>query len=725
MLFVIRTIRNFFFVLDSVVYGFIADVYALLVQLNTTSVFNAEMIAEFATRIYALAALFMLFKVSISFVHYVINPDDFTDKEKGFAGIIRRIVFSLALLVLTPYIFREAFRLQQILLQDNIIMNLVFGQPPPGRMSNEEAVLNAGRHMQFVLMYNFMQPNFNSMPDLEPCRVPYIPEGNDFARRPNSQFILALNPACFGEYDPETDTYDTSSVLARAFDDGNQGNEAILFQHYAQAVAQQSFALLMRREFIDLHPDTHRWATTQMGLNNTDAFVIHYPLFISTIVGAVTVYLLLLFCIDIAIRSVKLGFLEMIAPIPILSYIDPKSSKDKGMFHQWYKLCVSTYVSLFLRLFALFLGIYVITRIGGYHDFVTGASIRGNWLLDVFMIIGILIFAKQLPKIIEDMFGVKLDGKFSLNPLKRIEEEAIGGKRLTGALGGAVGGLARGPGGIFGGAMGGLVGGKGFTDARKNKIASNAALRQAQLDGSTFGGRMGARASNFLGTGGAMASIAAEKTEIQDNIDRVKKEKEKEEAAIAPIQTGIKQKKETASAVKAMQDRGVSKVKQGNGAQGMHYQDLLRQAEEARTGTGRYAGSADGGEAVRLEHLAETYANTSGRDAWINHNLSAPDGDEELFDLYSTYRTKAEISEGAANVKAVASDFKAQGTTINTDITTAQNEISNQEQTIARYDDQIKGYNVQMQKVSEREARAKADQSAVGRGGGSSGSSGR
>ena len=431
MNFVQRAFRSFFFAIDSVVYGFISDVYDLLLQLTRVAIFDAPLIADFASRIYAIAGLFMLFKVSISFVHYVINPDDFVDKEKGFQGIVKRIIISLSLLVITPYIFSEAFKLQRILLEDNIIMNLVFGSPANAPMSNEEAVLMAGRHMQFTLMYNFLQPNFRDFADLEECRNPYISNGTGgYATRPGSQFILALNPGCFGEYNPATDLYDVNSPLAQRFVQSSTEHGLPLFQHYSQAVAQQSYALLMRSEFVDLSTGANR-----VGYDNNSDFIISYSHFVSTIVGIATVYLLLLFCIDIAIRSVKLGFLEMIAPVPILSYIDPKSSKDKGMFHQWYKMCITTYLSLFLRLFALFMGIYVISMIAGngYRDVITGEPIRGSWLLEVFMIIGILIFAKQLPKIIEDIFGVKMDGKFTLNPLKRLSEEALGGKQLIGA----------------------------------------------------------------------------------------------------------------------------------------------------------------------------------------------------------------------------------------------------------------------------------------------------
>lgn len=59
-------------------------------------------------------------------------------------------------------------------------------------------------------------------------------------------------------------------------------------------------------------------------------------------------------------------------------------------------------------------------------------------------------------------------------------------------------------------------------------------MRTARLDGSTFGGRMNAKVSNALGTGGELAQIEREKHRIQDRIDEEKNAKEAIEGRIAP-----------------------------------------------------------------------------------------------------------------------------------------------------------------------------------------------
>ena len=432
MAFFYNTIRGFFFQLDSVIFGLIDDVYILLLKICRTSIFSSEFISEFSERIFAIAGIFMLFKVTMSLIHYVINPDDFSDKNKGFSTIAKRIVLSLALLVLVPYAFKEAYTLQTIILEENALMHLVFGTPKKDMLPNDNYVEEAGRDIQFTLMSAFLQPNVaefygHSNFDLSACEVLYdIADNGIIKHREGSNYIYALNEACFGKY--EGGIYDCdNSPLCQAFESWDN-HQLDLYQTYAQAIAQQNYSLLMRKDLVIATVD--------------DMYIIDYRLLLSTAVGIAIIYLFILFCIDIAVRSVKLGFLEMISPIPILSYIDPKSG-DKGMLKKWFDLCWKSYLSLFMRLFALYLGVYAITIIGGYTDFITGEAIQGNWLLNVFMIVGILMFVKQLPKIIEDILGIKLDGKFTLNPFKKIADEAFGGKQLLGAgAAGLAGGAA-------------------------------------------------------------------------------------------------------------------------------------------------------------------------------------------------------------------------------------------------------------------------------------------
>ena len=116
---------RFFMSLDTTLFNFIGTLYDLLIAISRTSILSQGDIASFAARIEILLGIFMLFKVSFSLITYVVNPDEFSDKSKGFGKLIQNSVISLVLIVLVPYIFQMAFSLQAKVLDDNILAKLL------------------------------------------------------------------------------------------------------------------------------------------------------------------------------------------------------------------------------------------------------------------------------------------------------------------------------------------------------------------------------------------------------------------------------------------------------------------------------------------------------------------------------------------------------------------------------------------------------------------------
>ena len=154
---------------------------------------------------------------------------------------------------------------------------------------------------------------------------------------------------------------------------------------------------------------------------------------------------MIVFCIDIGIRSVKLAFLQIIAPVPILGYID--ATKGEKTFKSWISQCISTYLEIFMKLLAIYFVIFLITLIttNGFSEYVinenneliTQPIENTDFFAKALIIIGLLIFANQVPKLLGDLLGIKTEG-FSLNPMKKIGESPL----AAGVVGGIAGGVA-------------------------------------------------------------------------------------------------------------------------------------------------------------------------------------------------------------------------------------------------------------------------------------------
>lgn len=598
----LKLIVSFFFSIDKIIYGFISTIYDLLITISRTTILSQSQINEFYQKVYMLLGIFMLFKVGFSLITYVVNPDDFSDKNKGIGKIGQNVIISLCMLVLVPYAFDMAYDLQRIILEDNILANVILGKSDGDTDINY--INTAGDTMAFTVLNAFVTPN-TSLEKLSECVNVYIESGDD------------LNPDCFGyklKDDWTFENYGEKNNTMRGYQEDFDDTNGTIIKNYMAGLKTKNVGLMFRLNLLK--------ATVEE--NSEEKFLIEYRYVFSTVTGVVVVLMLLGFCLDVALRSVKLAFLQMIAPIPIISYIDPKSGKD-GIFKKWYKMCFSTFLSLFIRLLSLYFGIYIISQVHGMTDVVNGSSVTDSFV-QIFIIIGVLMFVKQLPKILEGL-GIKIDGdgKFNLNPLKKVEEGTFGGKRLTGAAAGFAVGAIGNKGNPFkavGGAFRGFSGNQGLSGAAKHQANVNKQLRQAKLDGSTIGGRMNARWTNATGAKG-FNNVEAERKKIE----------------------GLKKYADAGSKI---ENRAIEKIKNGE-ANDLSRKYLSMQAEAERiqqeyskNGTARYKGLTGADAVAQAQIDAGNYLNNEARDTYIERAVNNENFDAAMTSQLNDYKKYAQ-----------------------------------------------------------------------------------
>lgn len=384
-------IRGLFAAIDKVVVWLIENLYNLIFQISSVQIFDNASLAAFANRITVILSIFMIFKLSLSFLNYIVNPDAMTDKSKGFSKLIQNIAVALVLLVSYQFLFDKAMELQQKIVDNNTVPKLILG-------SSGKNVKNSGV-VSFPLFSAFIVPNSDLLAQQQGCRTYFINDGTVPHKR--------------------CDIGDYSSDAATMPYIGNEPNNQL--------------------DYTVENQNTYYLFDYLLRLKNNGQFAFDYKFIISTICGAFAALVLLSFCMDVAVRIIKLYFLRLIAPIPIISYIDP--IKGEGIFKKWLSNVGKTYADLFVRLIAIFFAIFIIQQVsanaGTLKDF-NGNPIDNPFVI-IFIIIGALMFAKQFPKLIQDITGISLDGKMQLNPFKKVSEQALGGKAMVAGAAGAVG----------------------------------------------------------------------------------------------------------------------------------------------------------------------------------------------------------------------------------------------------------------------------------------------
>ena len=340
-----------------VVFTIVSKIFVLIDDISKYNFFSQGTINDFTSKVYVIIGVLMLFKLVISAVQYIVNPDMFDDKNKGLGAILKKSIIAVVLLAIVPSIFTFAMEVQGDIVDQ--IPKVIFG-------NQNYSMADASDNISMTVMSSFLQARNGKNP------------------------IRELNSV--------SDFFDVA---------------------------------------------TEGCANNWLSLNFFTGVECFYEptVMITPIVGVFFMYVLISLVIDVATRTIKLGIVQILAPIPITGYIT-----DEKKMTNWAKTSVQIYVDLFIRLAVIYLIVYIIQVVlrdmfasTGYESLVNGMSGAINrtpdsleiGLIKIVIIAALLLFAKNAPKFITELLGLKGAGE-GFNDMF---------KRAGGLFGATVGGL--------------------------------------------------------------------------------------------------------------------------------------------------------------------------------------------------------------------------------------------------------------------------------------------
>lgn len=401
-------IRSFFAGIIRFLYDWIGKLVDVMYDLASKDLGMGNLLTLIADKIFIVLIIFMIFKLTISVMTYLVEPDSFNDNSKGIQGIIKRVIISIVLLISINPIFALLHDLQDIIIDDDIITNLIMGT------SNDSIFVTDEGDRAYLTQ---ISPFCN---DIDPdAKVVTFSQGDHLALLTLRPFIQPVNDT--GDYTERVELLTDNKYCGLNISD----DEEIAYVDTSSSALASSFAGphsasdYMQYKFYNGY--TGKWST------ENNVYLLDFNYFFALIVGIVVFLILISFCFDVVIRSFSLLLLQVMAPIPIISYISPKG-KMSEMLGTWFKKVISTWLSLFIKMLALTLALVVL---GEACEALQNDN--SGFLMQIVIIIGALMFAKKLPQLLEELIpGLKLGG-MELNPFKRISKDALGGNMLLGA----------------------------------------------------------------------------------------------------------------------------------------------------------------------------------------------------------------------------------------------------------------------------------------------------
>lgn len=386
-----QQIRGLMALLCQLIYPLIGWIYNLFMNITKVNILSIDQVKPIYQRVTLLLTIIMVFYVTFQFVKYIVQPEQMTDKEQGAGKVVYKLIAVVVLIAFVPKIFDGAYWVQGKIIDNNLIGKVVLGN---AGQDVEYFGLNFSANL-FSMFYRFETDAENDIDDDTEC------DGI------KCSMVVQMN-------------------LNMLRTDGNLN----YLTHGLNSAATIDSPVAKKETKISL---------IQFDFNGLFA----------VIVGALILWLLAMYCIDVGTRWAQLIFLQIVAPIAIIGYISPK--KD-GIFQKWMRQCTTTYLDLFLRI-AIIYCILLISQLltnayssGSLFDGLGSLSSFMRTLIYVALVLGTMMFAKKAPKMLSELFPSSgaASGEFGLKPRESIKTLAKPTSRLAGAAAGSVMGAAAG-----------------------------------------------------------------------------------------------------------------------------------------------------------------------------------------------------------------------------------------------------------------------------------------
>lgn len=468
-------------------YRSIASIYTDMTELVNTFTQGqfADTLNKVVGNVYTLVGVFMLFRIGVSLLNYLVDPSKLDDKKVGGGQLVTHILISIVLLLSLKFVFVWTNELQGHLLESGGILDNIIktGNAEVSKLNNISLADNTEVSVaskKYLADESVEQRCENVSSDViktlqkfinESC--PHssitISESNissrlaDYAQRDNivggnkileymdvylkldnggTKKITSLKEK--GTINYATKTYEYKCLMSaiggssRAEDIEVTSQSKFIVDYYCtpktiDTIEQNTynyinsqydlpnvsadglnFSIITLSAFVSPSNELNEtfltkyegdyssdWWAEKIEDEVSEGKVYSMDWLMAIICGLAIIVVLLAIMIEVVVRNLKLVILQAIAPIPIVSYMNPN---DK-MLGNWVKQYVGVYFSLFLQLLAITLIPKLMMSLL--------QSITGGFILKIIIIAGCLLFTKEAPKFISKLLGLEnMSGSF-------------------------------------------------------------------------------------------------------------------------------------------------------------------------------------------------------------------------------------------------------------------------------------------------------------------------
>lgn len=400
----------FLSILDGLAYLLLSVSYNIFYAVSQLDIFGGTSAGQtlyegITSRIYTVLSIVMVFVFAYQLIMMIADPDG--KAKEGASHLIKDTLISIVLVIVLPLIFKYMSLFQYHVLENNTIPAIILGT----NGGNSEKT--PGKNIAMMVLTSFYHPNGTSYNTFFDENGKVRGDAYDACLSETAAEDGEEHPKTCEEYVKELTTWETSNS-------GSNGLKSLV------------------------------WNSTLKGyIFDT----MTYTFILSTVAALAAAWMFLCYALDVGVRAVKLGVLQLISPIPVILKIFPQTKKS---YEKWFFQIKKTYIELFVRIAVIFFGMEIIKLIPAFVRIIfdSNNSIQADaftqCIATVILILGILRFCQDAPGLFKELFdtGSGLFSGINFKPgvKNRLEENKglmWGFNKAASIAGGAVGQFKR------------------------------------------------------------------------------------------------------------------------------------------------------------------------------------------------------------------------------------------------------------------------------------------
>lgn len=381
-------------VINQMLYSIIELLYRVFVAVANVNLFDKDIFDSFTNRMYIVIAMAMVFIFAYNLILMIINPED--KKGTGQATkLVKETIISLVLVILLPTIFSYMAIFQKDVIDSQIITKIILGN---GSETEDTLQCDFSKYSSLDKWYDNAVDNLN-----DACK-----DYNKLNKSKQGAYLMTptlLNaffyPTRFSlntcaTFIEECDGEELENCSSNTISDKTYNKKVCGMFFYGFKMSQYTGSLdylIGNDELTDI-------------VNEDDNEVLNFNYIFAVVGGIIALIMFASYTIMIGVRVAKLGFLQLIAPIPVMMRIIPK--QKEAIFDKWFKELKNTYLDVFMRLIIINFALYAISLVPDVIDNLGGGgedSLPVVLLAKAVVILGILQFGKEAPGLFKEFFG--------------------------------------------------------------------------------------------------------------------------------------------------------------------------------------------------------------------------------------------------------------------------------------------------------------------------------